>query len=246
MCAEANFSDKDVYNVNYSKPGIVVIINNITLKNDAFYQKESSEKDVNRLFEVFSDLNFEVESHYDLDAIQLKNCIRKYSKRDYSVDDCFICFIMSHGDQIISSDYKDIYLDTLVDPFKYNPSLKSKPKLFFIQTFDTKPLAFNAALEEESSRRGFSNTKIESDFLICNFTVKVNYSRRRNPTSASIFIQNLCDEIRRNTGKNILEILTSVKKQVVRTYATMSIDSRLSKNLYLTQKKKSSVIYSIY
>lgn len=58
------------------------------------------------------------------------------AKQDHTNSDCFVCFILSHGDEgyVYGTDNK-VPIDELVLPFKGHacPSLAGKPKLFFIQ-----------------------------------------------------------------------------------------------------------------
>ena len=139
MCAAAIFSDEDAYNINYDRPGIVVIFNNKYFRNNGIIKykltRKGSDKDVSRIYNIFCGLNFAVETHLDQDETPLRKLILEYSERDYSADSCFICFIMSHGinGQIKSSDNEDININEFVDPFKKNKTLQDKPKLFFIQ-----------------------------------------------------------------------------------------------------------------
>ena len=67
---------------------------------------------------------------------QMKDLVENYSKRDYSNDSCFVCFIMSHGDngKILCSDEMLIDLKKdIIKPFQMSKTLVNKPKLFFIQ-----------------------------------------------------------------------------------------------------------------
>lgn len=58
----------------------------------------------------------------------------KWANADHSDKDCFVCVIMSHGEEgfVYGAD-KAIELDQLINPFKLNKTLAGKPKLFFIQ-----------------------------------------------------------------------------------------------------------------
>ena len=63
------------------------------------YTRQGSEQDVMRLTEIFEDLNFEVKTFLDLKSSEMRKKIREISKRDFSDDSCFLCFIMSHGNR---------------------------------------------------------------------------------------------------------------------------------------------------
>jgi caspase 3 len=106
----ASNSNENVYNMDYSKPGIVLIINNQNFVGGE--ERKGSEKDVDRLLDTFENLNFKTRSFMNQTSQQIKELIENYSKKDYSNDSCFICFIMSHGEngKILSSDEKLIDL----------------------------------------------------------------------------------------------------------------------------------------
>ena len=130
----ASNSNENVYNMDYSKPGIVLIINNQNFVGGE--ERTGSEKDVDRILDTFEKLNFKTRSVMSQKLQQIKDLIENYSKKDYSKDSCFICFIMSHGEygKILSSDEKLIDLKAdIIKPFKSNKTLVNKPKLFFIQ-----------------------------------------------------------------------------------------------------------------
>lgn len=152
MCAAANFSHR--YEINYEKPGIVLIFNNkfndkvpdsknpeVEVYKYPKMVREGSEKDVERIEALFKDkLKYRVEKFENKTESEIKNEIHKYEQIDYKDDSIFVCFIMSHGtfngkDTIIEThDFKTVHLERdFVKPFKKINSLKNKPKVFFIQ-----------------------------------------------------------------------------------------------------------------
>ena len=207
MWAATN-TDEKVYDIiKYRNPGIVVIYNNKNFTNiglKRFKTRHGSDKDVSRIVEVFSNLNFEVKPHLDQDKTSITNLIKEYSERDYSIHGCFICFIMSHGKsgQIDTSDSQEITVKEFIDPLKLNRSLKDKPKLFFIQSCRGKNKMlthdgaqtqdFHIELEQEGLENENASYKIpiEADFLICYSTVEGYLSWRHND-KGSFYIQNL-------------------------------------------------------
>jgi hypothetical protein len=130
----ASNSSENVYNVDYSKPGLVLIINNQNFVRTE--ERKGSDKDVNRILDTFENLNFKTRSFMNQTKKQMKDLVETYSQRDYSNDSCFVCFIMSHGDngKILCSDEMQIDLKKeIIKPFQMCRSLVNKPKLFFIQ-----------------------------------------------------------------------------------------------------------------
>jgi len=143
MCAlKANLDEDRIYNVDYAKPGLVIIFNNKFFTTNTNKTRHGSEKDVARLSQIFDDLNFKVEIHLDKTASEMRRIIRTYAtKRDYTNDSSLFFFIMSHGGRkgqfsggiVLSSDEMELYISEFIDPFKQCESLIGKPKLFFIQ-----------------------------------------------------------------------------------------------------------------
>ena len=242
------------YALNYSKPGIVVIFNNKVFRDDILQKRYGSVHDVRRLYDVFTNLKYEIKLHEDLDATQIRNAIREYTQRDYSNDDSFICFIMSHGSngQIKSSDNESIFITEFIDPLKLNQSLKDKPKLFFIEacrgnkyvpTISTisngeqlyHDAVFELELERQLEVKVSPSIPIEADFLLCNSTVE-GYNSSNKISSGSFYIQILCNVISKYPGEEINKILTIVNDQVAQTKIMMSTyENRLRKPLYLTR-----------
>ena len=126
-------SAERVYSINYSKPGLVVVFNVKSFINSENF-REGSEKDVEKLTQVFHKFKFEIKTHLDKNSNEIRRLINEYATRDFTNDSCFICFIMSHGYKgtIMAADENEIYLTEFIDPFKKVASLKNKPKIFFI------------------------------------------------------------------------------------------------------------------
>ena len=113
MCAASNLNIDREYPINYSRPGLVVIFNNKHFKEKG-YTRQGSEQDDMRLTEIFEDLNFDIKTFLDLKSSKMRKKIREISKRDFSDDSCFLCFIMSHGNRgntITSVDCEHVYLN---------------------------------------------------------------------------------------------------------------------------------------
>ena len=59
------------------------------------------------------------------------------ANEDHFDDDCFVCAILSHGDEehVCGADDAKVKIDELVRPFKKGncPTLDGKPKIFIFQ-----------------------------------------------------------------------------------------------------------------
>ena len=126
-----------VYKIDYSRPGVVVIFNNKVFTEPIKYRtRDGSEQDVLNLCTLFRGLKYVVPPPYtNKTEAEMREAMQKYASENYTSYGCLIIFIMSHGDKnkIISSDSEIIDLNDFITLLKTNASLKSKPKVYFIQ-----------------------------------------------------------------------------------------------------------------
>ena len=125
----ASINSNEVYSIDYTKPGVVIIFNNQFFSE--YDTIAGSEKDVQSLFDVFDDLKYEVPPAYiNQTEARMRNAIDEYAQRDYTSYGSLLIFIMSHVNKgkIISSDSLYIDLNEFISPLKMNKSLKGKPK----------------------------------------------------------------------------------------------------------------------
>jgi caspase 7 len=255
MCASYNpyHEENDaVYSLDFAIPGKVFIFNNRIFDDESDY-RGGSEKDVDRLCDLFERLNFEIECFIDKTADQIRARIRKISKVDYDNVGCVLMFIMSHGTdgKIFGTDGEAVNLRDFVDPFKKVSSLKDKPKMFFVNacrgnkmtpTHDHKKLVEMDAKEANEDLFKANKTPLDADFLFAYSTVADYYSIR-DSEDGSWFIQILCDQIERfKSEKHILDIMTKVirvvskqegrnrKGNLIKMYPTST--TQLSKDFY--------------
>ncbi|XP_035699602.1 caspase-3-like [Branchiostoma floridae] len=146
-----HFTTKNMSTYSFSrKPcGIAVIINNIHFEDMA--DRGGAEGDTGRLREAFESLSFTAMTFSDLDHSKMVATIKDQAKADHSNYDCFACCIMSHGTtgKVFSSDDVGLDICDLMKLFNANkcPSLKGKPKLFFIQASQGKKIQGKESIE---------------------------------------------------------------------------------------------------
>ena len=271
MCASYDPSvDMEMYTMNFAKPGLVYIFNNKNFCHASHLDlRAGSEKDVQRLFDTFDELNFDVECYIDKTAKELRACIRKVSREvDYSNVDCVLIFVMSHGrdEKIFGTDGEELYLTDFVDPFKKLKSLIGKPKLFFVNACRGNMMApthdsYNhqqhmVEMDYQDNRLNLSRTPIDADILLAYSSV-ANYFSIRESEFGSWYIQVFCDMIGKyKTTKHLVDILTRVNARVadkegffknrveeleqVKMMSTYT--SQLKKDLYFTRPYHLEVI----
>ena len=114
-----------------------MIIANEKFETDAEERKGTVE-DVKNIKETFEWLQFHVETINDLRAGQMLEELRRKAKLDHKGYDMFACFILSHGGSggIIAGVDEEVITEQEIRNMFHGaecPSLRDKPKLFFIQ-----------------------------------------------------------------------------------------------------------------
>lgn len=194
----------------------------------------------------------------------MKNLCQKMADKDHSECDCFVCVILSHGEEgIVYGTDKAVHIKELSDFFKSDrcPSLAGKPKIFIIQAcrgYQTDPgvtVTVGNPQDEVDARVTADQTiklPIEADFLFAYSTVPGYYSWR-NGANGSWFIQALCDCLEKmGETIEIRRLLTIVNRKVAHDFQSYNpgnepfhkmkqipcITSMLTKDLFLSKKKR--------
>jgi hypothetical protein len=211
----ARFADEPEYRMNHAKRGYALIINNKVFDDKLeMGKREGTDRDAACLESTLIKLGFDIKLFHNLTAASMRDIVHKFAKIDHTNHDMFMCCMMSHGDNnIIYGTDQEIEIDQLMHPFKYNPTLAGKPKIFFIQA------CRGTTLMEGIDSNPFdiqycSKIPLEADFLIGYSTIAGYYSWR-NSANGSWFIQSLCNVLNENGRKlEIMQLLTAVNRRV--------------------------------
>ena len=182
--------------------GMCVIINNIIFEGLA--EREGAELDEEALKKLFSDLFFTVHVFKDLHRNQMLNVAVNFAKKNHNEFDAFVFIVMSHGgdgDTIYGVKGRPTRVEDLMREFKAAncPTLRNKPKLFFIQTCrgsSNETLSPALGDADVNSAPVFSGDSTlprgvcpqEVDFLLA-FATAPGYKAWRIPQAGSPFIQ---------------------------------------------------------
>ncbi|NXA79187.1 CASP9 protein, partial [Thryothorus ludovicianus] len=133
------------YEMKADPCGHCLILNNVNFSRDSgLSTREGSDIDCEKLERRFKALHFTVLTRRDLKAQEMVLELLKLSRQDHSALDCCVVVILSHGCQtshiqfpggVYGTDGKPIPIEKIVNYFNGSncPSLRGKPKLFFIQ-----------------------------------------------------------------------------------------------------------------
>ncbi|NWX25223.1 CASP9 protein, partial [Notiomystis cincta] len=133
------------YEMKANPCGHCLILNNVNFSGDSgLSTREGSDIDCQKLERRFRAFRFTVLSRRDLKAQEMVLELQRLSRQDHSALNCCIVVILSHGCQtshiqfpggVYGTDGKPIPIEKIVNYFNGSncPSLRGKPKLFFIQ-----------------------------------------------------------------------------------------------------------------
>ncbi|XP_062478826.1 caspase-9 isoform X1 [Pezoporus occidentalis] len=134
-----------VYQLRADPCGRCLILNNINFTTGSgLSTRHGSDVDCEKLEKRFRALSFDVLTQRDLEAQAMVSELQKLARQDHSTLDCCTVVILSHGCQtshvqfpggVYGTDGKPIPIEKIVNYFNGSncPSLRGKPKLFFIQ-----------------------------------------------------------------------------------------------------------------
>lgn len=236
--------DSDTYNMNHRYRGLCLIFNNKEFETHTQLNvRKGTDVDAASLYNIFRDLDFNVTIYHNASKTDVLAALKKAALEDHSNNDCFVCVILSHGDEgvIYGRDGK-FRTDTIFEPFLGDvcTSLAGKPKLFFIQACQGDRLDSGILLG--TGHDGYEMVKIPSraDILVAYSTVPGYYSWR-NTTKGSWFIQALCYVFKKHAKeKELLEMLTMVNRRVAYDFESCTPD-----NSVMHEKKQISCFTSM-
>ena len=191
--------------MNYPNRGYALVINNINFINPELPTRRGADCDTESVVRCLRRLEFDIDIQLNQTRDQMKTLLENYSKLDHSLSDCFLCVIMSHGNDnyVQGIDGTEVANDGMhiqeeaVAHFANNkcPSLKNKPKLFFLdfcrnvlkKTQDVNPLV------KETLHNSCSQTASCSDIndFHFSFSTLLKFSSFRNPQRGNWYIQEL-------------------------------------------------------
>lgn len=241
----------DTYNMKNKRRGIAVIFNNMNFEHHTgMYPRPGSERDSKNMYRLLCALGFEdIQSYDDSSVKKMKDVMDEVRNEDFSNKDCFLCVILSHGEEgyVYGTDDK-VSIEDLVFPLKGNncPSLALKPKIFFIQACrgkkvdDGVEVADAVGEDEEAMDESVEMRRIptEADFIMA-YSVVPGYFSWRNSVKGSWFMQAIYDVFmtKCKDGKHLwqkldlVKLLTRVNKKVAFEFESNSSHMNMKKQI---------------
>ncbi|RWS10270.1 caspase-like protein, partial [Dinothrombium tinctorium] len=209
------------YKMSHKQRGKCIILNHKYFNEKTkCRERKGTEVDSKSLQEVFKYFGFDVIEHCDLTYNEVITTLSEASNADYLDTDCFICCILTHGEQgFLWAKDKQYPIDTVYQYFKGDkcPSLAGKPKIFFIQACQGDKLDSGVKLvkyADVADSSAYHKIPTWADFLIVHSTVP-GYYAWRNTSCGSWFIQALTSTLREYSHQmDLLSMLTVVNRKV--------------------------------
>ncbi|XP_055693561.1 caspase-1-like [Lutzomyia longipalpis] len=241
-------ADSEYYDMTNKKRGVALILNHREFKR--MPTRLGTNKDRDRMEEVFKKLEFETRVFNDLNRKDLRNLLEKVSQEDHTDYDCLVVVVMTHGETGYLYALDDSYkIDELWHEFTGNKckSLIGKPKLFFVnacrgERLDHGVMQVRVFTDQVDSTAREVTYAIPSvaDILVMYSTFEGHYSWR-NPENGSWFIEVLYEELKKyGTERDLLTLLTGVNRRVAYEY-----QSNVPSNVKMDSKKQQPSIVSM-
>jgi hypothetical protein len=245
-------SEMPCYSMTRFPRGLCVIIN-----NEKFYKidgdnesrkmpdRPGTQEDCDKLKDVFRSLGFNVEVKSNLTHSEMATSLLHTACSDHSLYDCFVCCILSHGalGAVYGCDGKTVAIRDLMSYFKAAtcPTLRSKPKLFFVQACqgNDKQYGHTADVDTDSADSPGEVETIpnEADFLLGLATVP-GFVSFRSRSAGSWYITTLVHMLNRySSSYDILSILTRVNEEVSRAFTREHHFKQVPAPMYTLRKR---------
>ncbi|KAK7501452.1 hypothetical protein BaRGS_00007256 [Batillaria attramentaria] len=258
----------DCYQMNRARQGTAIIFNNKKFDpRTGFGERKGTDKDAQNLYSLLTEMGFTTVLRNDCSTGDMISTLEKVARDDHNDADCFVCAILSHGEEGTVYGYDgSVAVERLVTPLKGNKclSLAGKPKIFIIQAcrggkldegqdmevpdaIGVGPMEPDAMEVEEPVIR---RIPAEADFLMA-YSVVSGFYAWRNMDEGSWFVQAVCKVLRENWKRmDLLTMMTRVCRMVAFDFeschkqAAMSgkkqvpcITSMLTRDVYFSPKK---------
>ena len=222
--AATSVSEEDLYKMDKQPHGVCLIFNNYK-----FYHPEDMEKanpprggaeiDQHNLTQTFKYLRYEVIVHENLTAQEMQDTIWNMATRDHKPYDSFVCCILTHGETNVvhGADSQEVDLLNFAATMKLCPTLREKPKMFFVQ-----------ACRGEGEHKGLDVQKDsgpvtatipqEADFFF-GYATPTGNAAYRSKRHGSWYISELCKVFAKHGyTHNLSSMMKKVNHQVSKAY----------------------------
>ena len=201
---------------------IIIVNGKFNSTQPPLNDRHGAEKDKILLTQTFKHLDYITEVHENLKKAQMLDVMTKVSQANHSDYDSLVCCVSTHGTDkgVYGSDGGLVSREEFHGAIKNCPTLKHKPKLFFLQAC-RKPFV-NADSPNESGNipipSQHSNIHPDTDMLIANAST-VGHPAFISPWEGSWFVNALFQKLTR-TFLPYERTLQQILQEVTNTVST--------------------------
>ncbi|XP_041366892.1 caspase-3-like [Gigantopelta aegis] len=229
------------YKMDARPKGMCVIINNKDFTSRRMSKWNGTDEDVRKLKSFFKQCEFEVKIFENQIQQDMLKELKQISLSDHRAYDCFVCFILSHGQHgsVFGTDGRPVSVAEIELFFSARQcsTLAKKPKLFFIQACQGGAPAQGVNVDKVDHEGSYEcdvtcefPVHEHADFLTV-FATTPEHFAYRDPTNGSPFISTLINVMDRCRGWSLDDIFNKVRddmdkcvgqKQIPETKSTLT------------------------
>jgi len=145
--------ESHLYKMDSGQRGVAVIINNYQFDKPLNLQDVPADTYI-KTENLLKSMGFDVRTHHNCSIKLMKNIMDDVALIDHKTNDCFVCVILSYGDEgFFYGTDGTINVEDFIKPIKGGkcPSLALKPKIFWIQASKFEEEMFEADSGKESA-----------------------------------------------------------------------------------------------
>lgn len=226
--ASSSVRESELYPMDKQPHGICIIFNNFE-----FHHPEGEEKahparggahiDQYNLTQTFKYLRYDVIVKENLTAQEMQDALWEVAQRDHSRYDSFLCCILTHGetDVVHGADSQKVDLLDFAATMKLCPSLREKPKMFFVQACRGEGEHRGLEVQKDSGGQVPAITATipqEADFFF-GYATPTGNAAYRSKRHGSWYISELCKVFTQHAyTHNLSSMMKKVNFQVSKAY----------------------------
>ena len=236
---ESRGDDDDYYNMDKTPHGICLIINNHKFFHASNPDKACPDRthpgagvDLHNLEQTFKYLGYNVQVRENLSSEEMNKAMLDMAAWDHSDCDSFICCIITNGekDVVHGADSEPVNVYNLTEVMKLCPTLRGKPKMFFVQACRGESECIGVkknegGQEEEKDIQSdmgigpYSNLIPQVADFFYGFASPTGYAAYRSRRYGSWYISELCQVLVNNVYKHTLNsMMKKVHNRVSEAY----------------------------
>lgn len=220
---------EDFYLLDRQPHGYCLIFNNFNFyhpddESKAHPYRGGARVDQINLFQTFKYLRYHVVEKENLTAMEMQDAIFEFAQKDHTNFDSFVCCILTHGEANVvhGADSQEVNLQAFAATVKLCPSLREKPKIFFVQAcrgeLESKGLEVQKDSGGNQAPTVTATVPQDADFFFGYATPSGN-AAYRSKRHGSWYISQLCKVLVNNAyTDNLSSMMKKVNNELSHAY----------------------------